>query len=496
MSKPKILIDTNIIVGLEDAGQIQASFADLVKKANKHGLQIFVHEASKRDIANDKDEARKKSTLSKIRKFSILEKVAVPAASVLEGRFGKLPKQNDVVDATLLDAVDAGLVDFLVSQDGGLHKRARNAGIENSVFTVGDALGWIEQSYEPAQVALPAVEDMQAYSLDEQDPIFDSLRGDYSGFNAWLQRCKREHRNCWVIKEQNKLAGIVIYKDESHAEADTQYSGSKIMKLSTFKVSDAFSGNKYGELLLKKAIWSAQRGKYDLVYVTAFAKQQRLIELFESYGFQHTKTRTNEEQVFEKPLGRGVVKLRVGQAPLDAARQHYPRFFDGPSVRKFLIPIRPEYHRKLFPELDGVGQSGKPGNTIRKVYLCRSPNKQLRPGDILIFYRSNGPGLNAQSLTSIGIIENVRQSKKVVEVTKWTAKRSVFSAGELASLVQARPSALKVIDFLLVGHVTPAVTLAQLLSKRIVSSWPQSITGVDEAKYLKLKPLLRLNFDL
>jgi hypothetical protein len=32
-------------------------------------------------------------------------------------------------------------------------------------------------------------------------------------------------------------------------------------------------------------------------------------------------------------------------------RGHYPRFFDGPGVRKFCVPILPHYHRQLFPEI-------------------------------------------------------------------------------------------------------------------------------------------------
>jgi hypothetical protein len=67
-------------------------------------------------------------------------------------------------------------------------------------------------------------------------------------------------------------------------------------------------------------------------------------------------------------------------------RGHYPRFFDGPTVRKFCVPIQPDYHRRLFPEIAfgtelplfpsssfspmlAHGSARTPGNTIRKVYL-------------------------------------------------------------------------------------------------------------------------------
>jgi hypothetical protein len=70
-------------------------------------------------------------------------------------------------------------------------------------------------------------------------------------------------------------------------------------------------------------------------------------------------------------------------------RGHYPRFFDGVGVRKFCVPIQPNYHRQLLPEIAfgaelplfpssifspmlAHGSARIPGNTIRKVYVCRA----------------------------------------------------------------------------------------------------------------------------
>jgi hypothetical protein len=69
MPEIKLLIDTNIIIGLEDAGEVKASFADVVRKCGENGIRVFVHEASRKDVERDKDLARRKATLSKIGKF-------------------------------------------------------------------------------------------------------------------------------------------------------------------------------------------------------------------------------------------------------------------------------------------------------------------------------------------------------------------------------------------------------------------------------------------
>jgi hypothetical protein len=68
-SEMKLLIDTNIIIGLEDAGEIKERFADLVRKCGERSISVFVHEVSKEDINRDKDKARRAATLSKIAKF-------------------------------------------------------------------------------------------------------------------------------------------------------------------------------------------------------------------------------------------------------------------------------------------------------------------------------------------------------------------------------------------------------------------------------------------
>src|SRR5271165_6697906 len=97
----KLLIDTNVIIGLEDAKAIQEHFATLHRKCGEHGIGVFVHEASKEDIARDKDTARRAMTLSKIKKFQILKKSGTPSDSDLAHVYGPFNRANDLVDAKL-----------------------------------------------------------------------------------------------------------------------------------------------------------------------------------------------------------------------------------------------------------------------------------------------------------------------------------------------------------------------------------------------------------
>jgi ribosomal protein S18 acetylase RimI-like enzyme/predicted nucleic acid-binding protein len=498
----KFLIDTNIVIQLENDGLIQAKFADLVRVAYEHGVQVFVHEVSIEDINRDKNKTRRDATLSKIKKFQQLKGVASPGESELKKLYGDLKKPNDVVDAKLLHAVSRTVADFLITEDDGLHRRAKKSGLSDRVMTVADALAWLKQSFEPDTVFLPAVEEVKAHALDFRDPIFDGLRSDYGTFfDTWTGKCVNEHRDCWVVKDGDALAAVVIRKNEPRAEADVTKPGDKILKICTFKVSEDYRGQKLGEQLLKQIFWHAQRNNYDLMYLTAKDKQDTLIRLLEDYGFERTREIADGEGVFEKAVGKGRLVLASGENALSAARKNYPRFYDGPKVSKFVIPIWPSYHKKLFPEVDmlpenvGTTQGAIPGNTIRKVYICHSKIKKVDPGDVVFFYmtKRGSQSPRIQSITSIGIVENVRHTSDVDEVRRWTAKRSVFSDHDLQNWVAGKE--LMVIDFLLIGHIVPSLPLRLLVSEGVLNSWSQSISEIPEQRYGKLKPLLNLGFD-
>ena len=117
------------------------------------------------------------------------------------------------------------------------------------------------------------------------------------------------------------------------------------------------------------------------------------------------------------------------------------------------------------------GPARTPGNTIRKVYLCRAKITRLRPGDILVFYMSKDPNYAApQSITTVGIVEQVANVATAEELIRQTAKRSVFSADDLTGMEPSRLSPVKLIDFLLAGHSEPAVGPDYLVTSGVFTS--------------------------
>ncbi len=514
MNNFTLLIDTNIFIGLEDPKKVDPALAALVRRCAEHSVKIFVHEDAVLDIARDKDIARREISLSKIDKFPQLCGVYRPTRADLEVKFGAIKKPNDEVDIALLQAVDCNAVDFLVTEDRGISDRVKLSPLAGRIMTVGEALVWLNKTFDPTPVDLPFIVDMRAHEFDLKDPIFDSLRDGYPGFDEWWKsKCAREHRHCWAAIISDNLAGLIVRKDERHSEALTTNVAEKILKICTFKVRPEYRGEKLGEQLLKQALWYAQRNGYQLIYVTTFPSQSALIQLLEYFGFCHTQTAANGEYVYEKPLSSESLHAETLAELSELARINYPRFsLDAPS-KIFAVPVQGAYHAKLFPEIAYIptlplfpNESRRfstrgdrtPGNTIRKVYLCRANTQELVPGAILLFYQSKTPGFDSsQSLTSVGVVERVSEANDLAELVRLTAKRSVFSELELQGLLGRGRGPIRVIDFLLSGHFEPAIPLSDLVELGVFNRHPpQSISQLAPARVAPLKARASFGFDL
>ena len=98
MSSFKFLIDTNIVIGLEDDRLVEASFAELARKCSEHNIRKFVHGAVYDDVQRDRDEPRRAVTLSKLDKFESLHGLLPVSDSELTARFGAINRDNDRSD--------------------------------------------------------------------------------------------------------------------------------------------------------------------------------------------------------------------------------------------------------------------------------------------------------------------------------------------------------------------------------------------------------------
>lgn len=512
MSQQSYLIDTNILIGLEDNHQVQPAYAEFSRLTAKHGLGVFVHEAARDDIARDNDIKRRGISLSKVNKFQILTRRHGLTNDGLQAEFGRLRGPNDIVDATLLHALLIGAADFLVSQDKGLHERAQkhSADIARRVLFVADATQMLIQTYEPKQVPIRHVAEVEAHTIDHNDDFFDSLREGYPAFNDWWkEKCVREQRPCWVVYDNDILAGLIVRKDETRGDTDAITKAHHVLKICTFKVRPEKRGVKLGELLLKQVLWFAQLNDYDLAYLTAYPDQTALINLLEFYGFLLAGEKPDGELIYERGFSSSKLKEDTEKTVFETSRTNYPRFLVTDEVRGFGIPIVEKWHDTLFPDLWQPRQPDffmaaphvefptRPGNTIRKVYLCRASSKLGNAGSVLFFYKSKSKDPPSQAMTAVGILEEVTLANTTNELMIMTGGRSVYSEEQLIDWEATSERPVKVINFLLIGYIEPSIGLDELGDLGVIkSNPPQSIYKLNDDQLRSLLNRANFGFDL
>ena len=383
--------------------------------------------------------------------------------------------------------------------------------LAEQVVFVAEAIRIIERLYEPTEVALPFVIARKAYELDVALPIFDSLREGYPEFDTWFRdKCAGQQRDCWTIEIDGNIVGIVIYKEENKYETDAYQAVEKVLKLCTFKMQPDYRGERFGEQLLKQALWYAYRNDFDTVYLTAFDDQPQLMSLLTQFGFFQTYRNERGESVLEKKISYGRNLKPGGMPAIQMNKILYPNFYEGPDISKYIIPINSRFHEILFPEFatrqqpqlfshydassHGINSSRTPGNTIRKVYISRTGIKRISPGDIVIFYVSKDADyLHSQSATSFGIVEGFSEAKDFPELTRMASKRSVFSNSALEGFFTDNTNPVKVMDFLLIGHFEEPVKLRDLVKMNVCRGQaPQSAASISDAGWSEFQSSIKL----
>ncbi|HAL06704.1 MAG TPA: hypothetical protein DCP26_05025 [Brevundimonas sp.] len=502
----KFLLDTNVLIPVEDARATPDSYASLLRDLQANGHTTHVHDATLADIGRDPDTKRRSISLSKAAKYPRIKNSWRDRAALAKD-FGEIRNDNDLSDAHILSALSDGIVDALITEDRHLHTRAHRRALGQKVLTVQQALDFINGTYARIDYVLKSVSRKFCYELRPSDPIFDSLIEDYAPFAAWMERCRKNDRECWVVEDDTSIAALIIFKDEIGDETPSGVVGERILKLCTFKVSERYRGGRLGEQLLRQAMWFAYDGGYDSTYLTVFPKQIALRELIQSFGFRNVSEQGNGELVYAKHWDR---TLELDAADTVRIRRNYPtwpsKFHSG-----LIVPVRPGYHDRLFPEAasrlanmpgdlfasawsQGTAERSSPSNSIRKVYLGHTPTKAVQPGSLVAFYRSSDSEMGVKSaVTAIGIAERYDHIKDYEHAVAIVAKRSVYTNEELEVLVQ-KPG-LKALTFLFYGYLKEPLSREQLEGQGLLDAPPQSFVGIAGERLTLLQRLVSGNLE-
>jgi predicted nucleic acid-binding protein len=486
----RVLLDTNILIGREDARAIPGQFADLIRILTQNAVPVLIHPLSLEEIRGDPDKLRREVVLSKAYAYPQIEDPPQTDSEFVEN-YGRARNAHDAVDQALLYCVQRNAVDFLITEDQDLLRAAGKVGLRDRTLTVASALEYFSAFFGRALPPVPVyIRKTQLHSLELQDPFFDSFRGDYPGFNLWFEKSARAGRICYSVRlPGGRIGAILILKEES--EPLLGLPATRRLKISSMKVSNALAGYRVGELLLSIPLHYCNDNGIDQCFVTVFSKYESLIDLFSLFGFLDIGETALGERILLKHFGAGENPERF--APLTYLHRFYPRFRSDSGVRKFLVPIQPDYHSLLFPEdgpryhqttLDGVFvPSSSAGNAVRKAYLCNAKTTQVRSGDLALFYRSR----DRHSITHLGVIEQVQYCENIQDLLRFAGNRTVLSQSKLSELVQRRVLALL---FWNIGRMYPPRGLKEL--RELGLGWPQSITELADRDYVRLYPSERV----
>jgi GNAT superfamily N-acetyltransferase len=473
----KLLIDTNVFIhaepsALNEVSPMTAVALRLQQLATQAKVSLFLHPSQMLDLKRDSNQARQSLRTEVFERYAKLASPPRPQPELLESLGESYEGSHSYVDDELLASVLGNAVDYLVTEDRGIHRKAKRLGVDSRVFFLGDAVGALEALFDRIPRPPPAVESVYAYQLNERDPIFDSFRLDYPGFDGWLKKCKLEGRRGWIIKESEAYAAVSIVNLEQMPPLGL---AGKVLKICSFKVAEHSYGRKYGELLLKAIFDFARQNQYENLYITSYEKQEKLLQLLGDFGFEKLGASEAGELIFSKAMVPTDLAIERG---LEFAIKFGPFYLDE-SAEAFIVPIQPPFHNVLFPEqqeqVELFPGTHPFGNAIRKAYLCGSKIRSIAPGSVLWFYRSQ----DTRGVVACGVVEKWMRSENASTIAALVSRRTVYTFSQIQEMTEGGP--VMAILFRQSRLLASPIRLAELVEKGILKGPPQSIVGLTDS---------------
>ena len=416
-------------------------------------------------------------------------------------KVGKPNNENDFVDNAILYSLYKDSVDYLITNDYGLLKNASRIGLSDRALEIDDALDLFIKLFPERKKphAPPALQEVPVSTIEVNEPLLDTLRGEYYDFVEWFKNISRKGRKAWIYRNNDgRLAAIMIYKlEEDPIEmGGNVFPAKKRMKICLLK-SEAH-GQKLGEKFLKMAFEFAIKNGIRDWYLTHFTKDaDQLVSIIENYGFYRIgKTKKYGDDVYYKRIYAENNELEE-KSPQELDSLLYPAYYDGIKVNKYIVPIQPKYHERLFIEqprtmrlFEFDGEMIVEGNTITKAYLCHSIIKKIKPGDVLVFYQSGKTG----GITCVGTVERIyTKQSNASDVQKLVGKRTVYTIAEIQEMTK---TPTLVILFRWHFNIKKPISYKTLKKMGVIKGPLQSIIELKKDGYDQIKKIGEISLEM
>lgn len=495
----RVLLDTNIIIHREASRVINQDIGILFNWLDKLHYTKCVHPLTIDELNRHKDADTVKTMQIKLTNYQVMQTIAPLHGKVTQVSLAIDTLPNDLDDTKLLNEVFCDRVDILISEDRKIHTKAAMLGITDRVFRIDNFLEKVTaENPDFVNYKVLAVKRDYFGNINLSDEFFDSFRGDYIGFDKWYNGKAGNNDKAYVCYEGDALKAFLFLKveddSESYSDINPAFSRKKRLKIGTFKVVS--NGLRIGERFLKIVFDNARQYRVDEIYVTIFDKRPELLNLtflLEKFGFKYHGEKTSSSGI-EKVFVRNFSKNSDDQNP----KLTFPWLSKTSDV--YIIPIRPEYHTELFPDsilriesADDFVDNEPYRNAISKVYVSHSLTRNLKSGDIIVFYRSGG--IYKGVATTIGIVENVVIPKDLEELVQVCRKRTVLTEKELKEYWVRYPKNKPfVINFLYAFSFVKRKTLKEMLDEKILPNMEtvKTITKIERQSLVELINLCKI----
>lgn len=465
----KALLDTNIIIHRE-ANRIVSQDIGILYRWLDRGLYTkCIHSATIEEIKKNPRKETVDLFLVKLESYEIID-IPSPLQDKVQTVSRHLDTtENDKVDTILLNEIFVGRVDILITEDKKIHRKAKELGIQDKVFTIDS---FLEKTFaehpEFVNYKVLNVQKLKFGKIDLNDTFFDTLKEDYVGFDKWFIRKYDEEAYITINSNNGMLLSFLYLKvedeNENYSNISPQFPTKRRLKVGTFKVIS--NGFRLGERFVKIIFDNALRHKVQEIYVTIYNKrpeQRRLIELLEQWGF-----------VLWGKKGEELVYVRDFSPKFDI--ENLKRCFPYISKKKdvYIVPIYPEYHTELLP--DSILNTESPEefiedfphrNCINKVYVSRAMEPYPSIGDILVFYRTGG--YYKSVVTTIGEVVEVKTDfQDENDFILYCRKKSVYPEQALREMWRYSTRTPFVVNFLYTYSFPHRINMKELIDLKVL----------------------------
>ncbi len=485
----KVLLDTNIVIHREASRILNVDIGVLFRWLDKGKYIKCVHPITIQEIEKNSNQETANTLGVKLESYEVLKTVIPLDSKVIVVSNSIDVNQNDKNDTILLNEIFCERIEFLITEDKKIHKKAVLLGIADRVFKIDSFLEKVvSENPELVDYKVLSVTKKLFGEINLSDTFFDSFKEDYKGFDKWF--LKRSDEIAYITTNKGNILSFLFLKvegkEENFSDITPIFPPKKRLKIGTFKVIS--NGVRLGERFIKIIFDNAIQYKVDEIYVTIFNKreeQKRLIGLLEDWGFVLYGAKTTEN-------GTELVYVRDFSPKFDRLNSKLTFPFISRNTNIYMIPIYPDYHTELLP--DSILTTESPydfvenqphRNAISKVYISRSFEREINKGDIIVFYRTaakNRSAYYSSVITTIAIAEgNIIDIFDEKDFVLKCRKRSIFSDEELRKYWNWNPKYRPFIINFLYTHSFPTgkrINRQRLLELGVISGTKDELRGL------------------